>query len=112
MNVSIKKLAGIIFLVLLSSVAAIAADGAATGVVNLNTASAEQLALLPRVGPAAAARIIEYRSQNGGFEKTTDLLQVKGIGPRTFELMKPYLAVEGDTTLTSKVKTSRNSSGS
>lgn len=112
MNVSIRKFATIAFLVLLSSVAAVAADGEASGVVNVNTASVEQLVLLPRVGPASAARIIQYRSENGGFEKTTDLLQVKGIGPSTFELMKPYVAVEGETTLKAKVRTSRKSSGS
>lgn len=50
------------------------------GVVNINTASAEQLALLPGVGAKAAQRIIEYREQHGRFAKPTDLMQVKGIG--------------------------------
>lgn len=73
-------------------------------VVNINTADAAQLALLPRVGPAAAKRIIEYREANGGFKRTTDLMQVKGIGDKTFELISPYLVTEGKTTLSSKLQ--------
>jgi competence protein ComEA len=53
---------------------------AVSGVVNLNTADASQLALLPRVGAKAAQRIIEYRTQHGPFKKTSDLMQVKGFG--------------------------------
>ncbi|HVT45037.1 MAG TPA: helix-hairpin-helix domain-containing protein [Thermoanaerobaculia bacterium] len=87
-----------------SLMAADAAEAPASkGVVNINTADAAQLSLLPRVGPRAAERIVEYRKANGGFKKTTDLMQVKGIGDKTFELIAPYIAVEGKTTLSSKV---------
>ncbi len=79
----------------------------ASGVVNLNTADAAQLALLPRVGEKAAQRIIAYRTEHGPFRKTSDLMQVKGIGAKTFERMAPYLAVDGKTTLTSKIKSPR-----
>lgn len=78
-----------------------------SGVVNINTADAAQLALLPRVGEKAAARIIEYRTQNGPFKKTSELMQVKGIGAKTFENMQSYLTVEGKTTLTTKIKSPR-----
>lgn len=77
------------------------------GVVNINTADASQLSLLPRVGEKAAERIIEYRTEHGPFKKAADLMQVKGIGAKTFELMSPYLAVSGNTTLTTKVKSPR-----
>jgi competence protein ComEA len=77
------------------------------GVVNINTADASQLALLPRVGEKAAQRIIEYRTQHGAFKKTSDLMQVKGIGAKTFELLSAYITVEGRTTLTSKVSSPR-----
>ena len=77
------------------------------GVVNINTADAAQLALLPRVGEKAAERIIEYRTEHGPFKKTADLMQVKGIGAKTFELMSPYLSVSGSTTLSTKVKSPR-----
>lgn len=85
-----------------------AQQGSAAGIVNINTADAAQFALLPRIGEKAGARIVEYRKANGGsFKKTTDLMQVKGIGEKTFELIRPYLAVEGKTTLASKVSTGR-----
>lgn len=71
----------------------------AAGVVNINTATADQLAFLPRIGVKTGERIIEYRTANGPFKKATDLMQVKGIGDKTFDLISPYLAVEGKTTL-------------
>jgi competence ComEA-like helix-hairpin-helix protein len=83
------------------------APAAATGVVNINTADAAQLALLPRIGAKAATQIIEYRKANGPFKKTTDLMQVKGIGAKSFETLSQYLVVEGKTTLSSKVSTGR-----
>lgn len=77
------------------------------GVVNINTADASQLALLPRVGEKAAERIIEYRTEHGPFKKAADLMQVKGIGAKTFELMSAYVTVSGNTTLSTKVKSPR-----
>lgn len=99
-------------LVLLSvSAAAMAAEpsSAPTGVVNINSADAAQLSLLPRVGEKVAQRIIEYRTEHGPFKKTTDLMQVKGIGAKTFEGMSPYVAVEGKSTLSGKVRSARKS---
>lgn len=57
--------------------------GATAGPVSLSTASAEQLETLPRIGPAMAARIIAWRTANGGFSSVDDLLKVSGIGART-----------------------------
>jgi len=62
--------------------------------VNLNTASRRELDKLPRIGPVTAARIIEYREKNGGFNSPNDLLNVKGIGPKTLERLLPYLRFE------------------
>ena len=78
-----------------------------SGVVNINTADAAQLALLPRVGEKAAQRIVEYRAEHGAFKKTSDLMQVKGFGAKTFELVSPYIAVDGKTTLTQDIKSPR-----
>jgi competence protein ComEA len=80
---------------------------AAAGVVNINSASATELMLLPRVGEKAAQRIIEYRTEHGPFKKTSDLMQVKGFGAKTFEGVAPYISVDGKTTLSTKVKSPR-----
>ena len=85
----------------LGAAAALAADG---GKVNINTATAEQLMLLPRVGPSVAGRILDFRQQNGKFEKTADLLLIKGIGDKTFALIEPYVTVSGETSLKEKVR--------
>lgn len=78
-----------------------AAQGAVTGVVNINTADVAELAALPFVGPAIAQRIVDYREANGQFEKIEDIMNVKGIGEKTFQKIKDHLTVTGNTTLTS-----------
>lgn len=97
--------------VLVIAVAALAAAAgpapASHGVVNVNTATVDQLQLLPRVGPALAARIVEFRKANGAFKTVDELVAVRGIGERSLELMQPYIAVKGDTTLTDKVRGAR-----
>ena len=60
---------------------------------NVNTASAEQLQRLPRIGPALAGRIIEYRQQHGRFQSAAELVEVKGIGEKTLEKLAPYVFV-------------------
>ncbi len=77
------------------------------GKVNINTASAEQLQLLPRIGPALAQRIVEFRSANGAFKAPEELIAVRGIGEKSFANLKPYVAVEGETTLKQKVRLPR-----
>lgn len=62
--------------------------------ININQATAEQLQLLPGVGPALSKRIVECRRANGRFNRIEDLMQVRGIGPKTFERMRDYLTVE------------------
>ena len=83
------------------------ATAAPSGVVNINTADAAQLALLPHVGAKAAQRIVEYRKAHGSFAKVTDLMEVKGIGEKSFERLRPYLTVDGKTTLSEKVHGAR-----
>lgn len=79
----------------------------ASGVVNINSADESQLSLLPRVGGKAAQRIIAYRTEHGPFKKAGDLMQVKGFGAKTFELVSPYISIDGKTTLSAKVKSPR-----
>jgi len=80
--------------------------------VNVNTADATKLSLLPRVGPAVAERILDYRKENGPFKSAEDLMQVRGIGEKTFALIKPYVALSGETSLTEKVSSSGSRSKS
>jgi len=67
---------------------------AATGPVNLNTATQAELETLPGIGPAIAGRIIEYRTANGPFATIEDIQNVSGIGPATFEDIKDFITVE------------------
>ncbi len=83
---------------LLGQGAALAAEGKLTGVVNLNTATAEELQLLPGIGEARARAVIEARKLRGGFKSVDELLEVKGIGSAGFERLRPHLAIEGKTT--------------
>ncbi len=96
--------AAIVLSLLLAAVPAFAAEGKT---VNVNTASAAEFELLPRIGPAVAARIVEQREKNGPFKTLDDLLLVRGIGESTYEQLKPYLALSGATTLNEKVKLPR-----
>ncbi len=73
-----------------------------TGKINLNTATEEQLMLLPSVGPAKADRIVAWRKKNGAFRRTADLRRVKGFGYKTFKRLEPFLDIKGDTTLAAK----------
>jgi competence protein ComEA len=69
------------------------AQPAAAPLVNLNTATAADLAKLPGIGPAVAARILEYRQKNGAFKKIEELMNVKGIGEKMFLKLKPLVTV-------------------
>ena len=60
---------------------------------NLNAATEAQLEALPGIGAATAARIVEYRKKNGGFKKVEDLMNVKGIGEKSFLKLKPLVSV-------------------
>lgn len=77
--------------------------------VNINQASATELARLPRVGAKLAGRIVTHRSQQGPFKRAEDLMAVKGVGEKMFASLKPYLAVSGSTTLTEKVSSAKGS---
>ncbi len=105
-----KKLIPIIVLVLIAVTAgAFAADDVPSGVVNVNTASAVELQYLPRVGPSLAGRILEFRETNGPFDGIDELVAVRGIGETSLEKLKPFVTVDGKTTLSEKVKLPKTS---
>ncbi len=58
---------------------------------NINRATKQEFTQLPRIGPAIAERIINYRVSHGLFKSISDLQKIKGIGPKTFKKIKPYL---------------------
>lgn len=72
------------------------ARATAASPVNLNSASATQLQTLPGVGASTAQRIVDYRQKNGGFKKIEELMNVKGIGEKSFLKLKPLIIVNGD----------------
>ena len=61
--------------------------------VNINTAGVDELVTLPGIGKAYAERIVEYRQKNGPFKKVEDLLNVRGIGEKTFDRIRDRLTI-------------------
>lgn len=61
--------------------------------VNLNTATVTELMQLPRIGQKTAERIVAFRKEHGGFQRPEELMNVKGIGEKSFSRLKPFLAL-------------------
>jgi comEA protein len=61
--------------------------------ININTAQTDELQKLPRVGPAIAQRIIDYRKENGNFKRVEDIMKVRGIGEKVFAEIKDLITV-------------------
>lgn len=62
--------------------------------ININTATVEELVLLPSIGEVMAKRIVEYRIKNNGFKTEEEIMNVKGIGKAKFEKVKEKICVE------------------
>jgi comEA protein len=62
--------------------------------ININTAYSADLQILPGIGEVTAERIIEYREQNNGFKKISEIMNVKGIGQKKYEKIKDYITTE------------------
>ena len=89
--------------------AASAQAPAAEGVVNLNTATSDQLQMLPGIGPSKAEAILEARRRQP-FANVDQIVRARGIGRATLRRLRPYLTVRGETTLTQSVRSPRASS--
>lgn len=64
------------------------------GKININTATAKQLELLPGIGEVIAQRIVDYRTENGPFQTVDDITNVSGIGETKLEQLRPYAKVD------------------
>ena len=72
-----------------------ARPAAPTQVVNVNTATTAQFEALPGIGPSMAQRIVSYREKNGPFKKLEDLMNIQGIGEKSFLKLRPFLTIAG-----------------
>lgn len=61
---------------------------------NINTATVEELQTLPGIGPQTAKKVVQYREEHGDFSSVDALTEVKDIGEKTLEKVKPYITVE------------------
>ncbi|MDD5306679.1 MAG: helix-hairpin-helix domain-containing protein [Deltaproteobacteria bacterium] len=103
-NISIMVATAVVAAVLAAGTGASAQEPAqASDVVNINTATAVELAFLPGVGPARADDIVAQR-QVRPFQKPEDITKVKGIGRKSFQKMRPHITVSGPTTAKAKIK--------
>ena len=70
------------------------ADGSSSDIVNINTASSEELQTIPGIGPSKAEAVVEYREENGMFQTIEDITNVSGIGEKSFERIKSSITVK------------------
>jgi len=73
--------------------AAVSMEEPEAGKININTADFGQLQALPGIGPSYARRIIEYRSRHGSFRTIEELKEIRGIGEKRLEALRPYVAI-------------------
>ena len=78
-----------------TAVASTPAGSSAALMVNINTATLEQLDLLPGIGPVTAQAIIDYRTEFGPFETPEDLLNVQGIGEKKLAAILEFITTGG-----------------
>ena len=107
---------------LLALIMCLALAGTAAAVVNINTATKEELTTIKGIGDKRAQEIIDYRKKNGDFKSVDELEKVPGIGPGTMKQIRSQITVSGKTatdkpadkgtkTKTSEVKKSETSQG-
>jgi comEA protein len=80
-------------LLILSLSGAYAQTNASKAKININTANRAELESLPRIGPAVAQRIVDFRTKNGNFKKIEDIMKVSGISEKIFAQIKDLITV-------------------
>ena len=83
---------------LLALIMCLALAGTAAAVVNINTATKEELTTIKGIGDKRAQEIIDYRKKNGDFKSVDELEKVPGIGPGTMKQIRSQVTVSGKTT--------------
>ena len=90
-----RKVIPAVFMVLLIGlVSVLSVNAAEVQKININTATAEELTKLKGIGPSHAANIVAFREKNGPFKSAEELVQVSGIGQKTFEANREIIIVE------------------
>ncbi|MEW5806327.1 MAG: helix-hairpin-helix domain-containing protein [Acidobacteriota bacterium] len=95
-NILLRRAIYLISVVMIVSSFLLAADTPekkGKDLININTASVEELIKLPGIGQALAKRIVDFRSENGPFKRVEDLMKVKGIGEKNFQKLKDLITV-------------------
>ena len=70
-----------------------AVAAASTEIINLNTATAAQIATLPGIGPKTAELIVQYRQKQNGYKKVEEIMNVRGVGEKSFLKIKSRITV-------------------
>ncbi|HPI93887.1 MAG TPA: helix-hairpin-helix domain-containing protein [Deltaproteobacteria bacterium] len=83
---------------------------AAQGVINVNTATAEQLTMLPGIGEKTAKAILSYRQANGPFKTLDEVAKVKGISKKKLDKLRQNLSIQGPNTYIPDQKQAREKS--
>jgi competence protein ComEA len=97
------SLALVLALVASTGLATAAGKPAPAGKVNINTATAQQLTVLPGVGEKLATRIVDYRQKSGGFKNVSEMMNVQGIGEKNLAKIQAYLTTgDGSKAASSK----------
>ena len=89
-----KMIVAVLLVVFVGLISMLNANAAEVQKININTASAEELAQLKGIGPSHAAKIVAYREKNGPFKMPEDLMQVSGIGQKTFDTNQELIIIE------------------
>jgi competence protein ComEA len=89
-----KKAIGLFLILLMGLTAAQAVSSDDINTININRASQGELTQLKGIGPVLSERIVQYREENGPFESPEEIMDVKGIGPKTWEKNKDRITVK------------------
>ena len=89
-----KAIVVLLLIVCIGLINALNVNSAEVQKININTATAEELTQLNGIGPSHAAKIVAYREKNGPFKSPEELIQVSGIGQKTFEANQEVIIVE------------------